>query len=258
MRCYLLVKNNLKSFFTLRQVTIIICLMIIFIYSSIQLIENTNIDSSIYLVSSLNGSLNFVIQGKFSYILNQFIVISLFGNYLFFFIRYKLQYHILRIGNIFKWFISLIITIFITITLYYILLTCMFYIYLILFKNDTFFKLYNQLNQSCNRNILINTIIINILNSTMYVLLNIFLVVIIKNNILPYIILLVVQLIGIFLSIYKVDIAKFLPTTQVLITSHSNVWRIYFFLITFIIIIIYTLNRYISKNLLDIINIREE
>jgi len=256
MNYYTLIKNNLKSLFTLKQVILLVFLMFIFIFSSTELIENANLKDSIYLISILNGSLNFTIQGKFIYILNQFIVISLFGNYLYLFIKYKLQYHIIRIGSVSRWYISLIITIFITIIIYYLSLIGISFIYALFFKNKIFLKVVNQLAQAYYKGTFINIIAINILNSVLYVLSNILLVVVIKNNILPYVILLIVQLVGIFLSIHIVDIAKLLPTAQTLVVTSCNILGIYIYLITFIFVIIFILNKYIQNNLFNIINIK--
>lgn len=248
-----LIKNNLKSIISKKKILLVGILIFIYIFCSIELMKNFNLYNYNILIDILNGKLNYSIQGKFLYILNQFIIISIFGNYLYIFIKYNLQYHIIRIGNVFKWYMSLIITIIIVVIMYYIFLITLFLIYILIRETHTFFEIVSHIANMSS----INSIFINILNSVLYVVFNIFLFLIVKNNILSYCILLIIQLLSIFITILSSNIAKLLPTAQSLIIPYLNNKGNYKYLLVSIFLLIFITNKYINKNLFDIINIKE-
>lgn len=254
---YTLLKNNFKNIITIKSILITLILIIMFIFSSIQLINTYPSSNNMYLLSILNGSLSHGIQGKFIYILNQFIIISLFGNYLYLFIKDRLQYHIIRIGSIYKWFISLILTTFVMVLIYYLLLVTVFFMFILFFNKNIYIELKKNLVLNHYFLFFLNTFIISILNSIFYLALNTFLVFLIKNNIFPYIIILIIQTVTISIFSLNLNYFKFIPFFQVFLNIENSLINIYTCLIVSISILFFLSKKCMEKNLFNLINMKE-
>lgn len=249
MKYFILVKNNIKSLIAIKRMILIIFFSSIFIYFSIELILELNININDTYIYMMNGKLTNTIKGKFLYLLNQFLVISAIGNEFYMFLKYKIQYHIIRVGSIMKFYISLILTIVVVVATYHILIVMLTYLLIKLITN-------NNLIMSLNINYL--SLIINILNSIFYTLLSIMLIILTKNTIFSYLILLFIQLISIFLCTININIAKLLPTTQVMISEYSsNIIYNYLYLILSVVIVSMVTMKLFNKDLFNIINTKE-
>ena len=242
------IKNNNKVIFSVKST---LCMCIIFIYA---FLEKNNLVSDTYIFGQtlkniFYGPLNLgsnLIE-TFTWVLYQFFIIFVIGNFIFKELMVRAYYTVPRIGNKIRWHADLQFACIISCVIYFVLGFFIVFIINWLSNSDSNFNgLYDVIK------------ILSLLSLSSYYLVTVYIinVLVTKNHVQSFIILLITSLVSIELGyVFKID--KYIPFNQGIISKHviggfSLTWSMIFLIILIIINVVIADIMIVKKDLSEL------